>query len=108
MGFMAVCLQYQSVYVKREAAAVSVRMQVIAAVALLLVLGARVWTKIQATDLGYQLARERSKTVELDMERRELELQRSVLLRPDSLSKSARQMGQLQEHSPQNTLRIAY
>jgi hypothetical protein len=64
--------------------------------------------KLEATDLGYQLARERSKTVELDMERRELELQRSVLLRPDSLSKSARQMSQLQEHNPQNTIRLAY
>jgi len=105
---MAVCLQYQSVYVKREAAVVSARAQIMAAVALLMVLGARVWTKLEATDLGYQLARERSKTVELDMERRELELQRSVLLRPDSLTKSARQMGQLHEHTPQNTIRIAY
>lgn len=105
---MAVCLQYQSVYVKRESTAVSVRVQVLAACALLMVLGARVWMKLEATDLGYQLARERSKTVELDMERRELELQRSVLLRPDSLSKSARQMAQLQEHSPRNTIRLAY
>jgi hypothetical protein len=105
---MAVCLQYQSVYVKREAAVVSLRVQVVAAIALLLVLGARVWVKLEATDVGYQLARERSRTIELDMQRRELELQRSVLLRPDSLSAAARQMARLDEHSAERTLRITY
>lgn len=105
---MAVCLQYQSVYVKRESTVVSVRTQVFAAAVLLIVLAARVWTKLEATYLGYQFAQERSKTVELDMERRELELQRSVLLRPDSLTKSARQMSQLQEHNPAKTLRVLY
>jgi hypothetical protein len=105
---MAVCLQYQSVYVKREAAVVSLRVQIVAAVALLLVLGARVWVKLEATDLGYQLARERSRTIELDMERRELELQRSVLLRPDSLSASARKMAHLEEHMAERSFRISY
>jgi hypothetical protein len=105
---MAVCLQYQSVYVKREAAVVSLRVQVVTALALLLVLGARVWVKLQATDTGYQLARERSKTVELDMERRELELQRSILLRPDSLNSSARKMAGLEEHRAERTIRIGY
>lgn len=105
---MAVCLQYQSVYVKREAAVVSLRVQIFTAVALLLVLGARVWVKLESTDVGYQLARERSKTIELDMQRRELELQRSVLLRPDSLTAAARQMGHLEEHRPDSTLRIVY
>jgi predicted flavoprotein YhiN len=105
---MAVCLQYQSVYVKREAAVVSLRVQIVAAVALLVVLGARVWVKLEATDLGYQLARERSRTIELDMERRELELQRSVLLRPDSLSASARKMSHLEEHMAERSFRISY
>jgi hypothetical protein len=105
---MAVCLQYQSVYVKREAAVVSLRVQVVTALALLLVLGARVWVKLQATDAGYQLARERSRTVELDMERRELELQRSILLRPDSLNSAARKMASLGEHRAERTIRIGY
>jgi hypothetical protein len=105
---MAVCLQYQSVYVKREAAVVSLRVQVAAAVALLVVLGAKVWMKLEATDVGYQLARARSLTVELDMERRELELQRSVLLRPDSLSISARKMAHLEDHASERSVRLAY
>ena len=104
---MAVCLQYQSVYVRRESKAVSARVQILAAVVLLGVLGARVWVKLEATDLGSQMAHERQRTVELDMERRELEL-RSVLLRPDSLAKSAREMAQLSEHSPGRTLRVSY
>jgi hypothetical protein len=105
---MAVCLQYQSVYVRRDAVAGSLRIQIATAIALLLVLGARVWVKLEATDVGYQLARERSRTVELDMQRRELELQRSVLLRPDSLAASARNLGRLEEHRPENTIRILY
>jgi hypothetical protein len=105
---MAVCLQYQSVYVKRESAVFSLRAQVVTALVLLVVLAARVWVKLDATDVGYQLARERTKTIELDMQRRELELQRSVLLRPDSLKASARQMGRLEEHRPENTIRIVY
>jgi hypothetical protein len=75
---------------------------------LLIVLAARVWVKLEATDVGYQLARERNKTIELDMQRRELELQRSVLLRPDSLKASAQKMGQLEEHRPESTIRILY
>jgi hypothetical protein len=105
---MAVCLQYQSVYVKREAAVVSLRVQVAAAVALLLVLGARVWMKLEATDVGYQLASARSKTVELDMQRRELELQRSVLLRPDSLTISAQKMAHLEDHTSERSFRVSY
>jgi hypothetical protein len=42
------------------------------------------------------------------MERRELELQRSVLLRPDSLSKSARDKLGLSEHSLEQTLKVVY
>ncbi len=101
-------MQYQSVYVKREAAIVSLRVQIVTAMALLLVLGARVWVKLEATDVGYQLARERSKTVELDMERRELELQRSILLRPDSLASAARSMVGLEEHRSDRAVRIGY
>jgi hypothetical protein len=105
---MAVCLQYQSVYVRRESARVSGKIQLFGAVVLLALLGIKVWAKLEATDLGYSLARERQRTVALDMERRELELQRSVLLRPDSLSKSARDKVGLSEHSLEQTLKVVY
>jgi hypothetical protein len=75
---------------------------------LLALLGVKVWAKLEATDLGYSLARERQKTVALDMERRELELQRSVLMRPDSLSRSAREKVGLDENSLGQTLKITY
>ena len=105
---MAVCLQYQSVYVKREAARVSGKVQLFGAVILLALLGVKVWAKLEATDLGYSLARERQKMVGVDMERRELELQRSVLMRPDSLAKSAREKVGLSEHSLGQTLKVTY
>lgn len=105
---MAVCLQYQSVYVKREAMRVSGKLQLVGAVVLLALLGMKVWAKLEATDLGYSLARERQKTVALDMERRELELQRSVLMRPDTLSKTARDKVGLAEHSLEQTVKVVY
>ncbi len=105
---MAVCLQYQSVYVRREAKAVSAKVQVLAGIAILAVFGARVWAKLEATDLGYQLGQARQLTVDLDMERRELELQRSVLLRPDSLARSGREMAGLSDHNPGKTIRLSY
>jgi hypothetical protein len=42
------------------------------------------------------------------MERRELELQRSVLLRPDSLARSGREMAGLSDHNPGKTIRLTY
>ena len=105
---MAVCLQYQSVYVKRGQAVVSIRVQVAAAVALLLVLGMRVWVKLEATDIGYQVAQQRGRTVSLDMERRELELERAILLRPYTLSSAARRMGGLHDMNSERTLRVVY
>lgn len=105
---MAVCLQYQSVYVKRDQAVVSIRVQVLAAVALLLVLGMRVWVKLEVTDLGYQVAQQRARTVTFDMERRELELERAILLRPDALSSAARRMGGLHDMDSERTLHVRY
>lgn len=86
---MAVCLDYQSVYCRRQSSAISLRAQIVAAAFLLATLVGKVWLTIQTTDLGYRVARERQRTIELDMERRELELELSVLLRPDRLAKAA-------------------
>lgn len=105
---MAVCLQMQSVYVAREESRVSVKLQIGVAVILLGVLTVRVWSKLEATDLRYQLARERQRTVSLDMERRELELQRSLLVRPDSLAQAAREKLGLVEHTPEQTVHVVY
>ncbi len=83
---MAACLDYQSVYCKRKSASANLRWHVLAGVLLFGALALRVWVKIQCTSVGYDLAKERQRSVELDMERREFELQRSLLLRPDTLS----------------------
>ena len=86
---MSVSLDYQLVYNRRGSIAVSVHWQIVAVVLLIVSLGLRIWLKIENTDLGYELARERQTTVALDMERREMDLQLSVLLRPDSLQREA-------------------
>lgn len=81
---MAVCLDYQTVYMSRRLH-FSHRVQVIAALVLLAAVGVRVWIKLACTDVGYDLAREKQKMIALDMERRELELERSIFLRADNL-----------------------
>ena len=103
---MAVCLNYQEVYVRRSSAIVSSRLHLLAALFLLVSLAAKVWIKLESTDLGYQLARERQKTVELDMQRRELELQLSVLMRPDNLSRAAREKVGLVDSAPHQIIRL--
>jgi len=105
---MAVCLRYQAVYVRRERDAVSKKAHLVLASLLLVVLSARVWMKLEATDLGYQFARERQKTVALDMERREMELQLSVLNRPDALAKTAVEHLHLSERRSDQVIRVSY
>lgn len=78
---------------------------VLAALALLLALTFRIWIKVEKTDLGYELARERNSTIQLDMDRRELELQLSVVKRPDHLRKEARRLN-LQPLTPSQAVRL--
>ena len=90
---MAICLEYQSVYSNRRESSVSLKYHLVAAVLLLGALVTRVTLKIHSTSVGYELAKERTINVELDMQRRELELERSLLLRPDNLTKAAYGLG---------------
>jgi hypothetical protein len=105
---MAVCLQVQSVFVGSDQRRLSARWNVVAGVALFAALALRVWTQLEVTELQRQLSQERQLTVTLDMERRELELQRSLLLRPDSLARSAREKNGLVEHAPHQTVKVVY
>ena len=50
---------------------------------------------MQSTRVGYDLARVQQEAIELDMARRELELERSVLLRSDNLERAGRGLGLL-------------
>ena len=86
---MAICLEYQQVYVERARARHSWRWHCVGAGCLLVALCAKVWVKLESTQLGYTLAQEQARTVELDMQRRELALQYSVMSRPDRLAREA-------------------
>lgn len=105
---MAICLEYQAVYCNRRDKVVSLRMQIAAAVFLFAVLCCRVWIKIESVDLGYQLAKQRQRTIALDMQRRELELQLSVLLKADNLARSAERRLGLGPLSPKQAVKIDY
>ena len=105
---MAVCLDYQSVYHRRRSFVLSVRLQIIAASLLLLVLVGKVWIKIETTNLGYQLAEQRQRTIEYDMQRRELNLQLSVLMRPDNLERLAHERLGLETLDAQRARKIRY
>ncbi|MBX7138609.1 MAG: hypothetical protein K1X83_11565 [Oligoflexia bacterium] len=103
---MAICLDYQSVYCDRTRSTASLKFQIFAASMLLFALALKVWVKIERTDLGYDLAREKERTVQLDMKRRELELQLSVLTRPDTLTKEASKQLGLQAFDSKRARRI--
>ena len=103
---MAVCLEYQAIYCERRAALNVWWLTLSACVLLLLALGLKVWIKIEATAVGYELAAERSRAVALDMERREAELQLSVLMRHDRLAEQARARLQLGALSPKQARRV--
>jgi hypothetical protein len=103
---MAVCLEYQSVYRRKDTIVISVRAQLVVGVLLLGALVVKVWMKIESTDLGYQLSRERERAQTLEMEIREYELQRSVLLRRDNLSRVAAEKLGLVALDPERARRV--
>lgn len=103
---MAVCLDYQTVYYRRQPVLASVKLQIAAAILLLAAIAGKVWMRIEATEYGYRLAKARQQTIELDMERRELELQLSVLRRPDNLAKSAKKRLGLQPIDPKQVWKV--
>ena len=103
---MAICLDYQAVSYPRKSIVISVKVQVFFAVLLLASLVSKVWIQICTTDLGYQLAKERQAAVNIDMERRELELELSVLMRPDNLSELAKKRIGLAQLNPNQARKI--
>ncbi len=88
---MSVCLEYQSVFYDRSNFQVSLRVKLFAACIILCALLFRVWIKVNVTDFGYEIARERERAVALDMELRDLKLQESILFQSDNLKKLASQ-----------------
>lgn len=105
---MAIALDYQTVYYRKKRKVVPISWNIAAAVLLFVALAIKVWIKIECTEYGYKLARMRKETVSLDMERRELELHYSVLLKPDNLiMRSKKQLG-LGPLNPQQAQKINY
>src|SRR5688572_12622613 len=91
---MTLILDYQPIYHEHSSFFNRWLCTVIACVLLLSVLSIKVWIKLESIQLGYELAGQREETVRLDMQRRDLELQRSILLRPDVLrSRAAKELG---------------
>ena len=105
---MAVCLDYRSVSNPRKRIVISVRLQVLTVLLLVFALVAKVWIQLSCTSLGYQLAHERERTLAMDMEKRELELQLSVLLRTNNLTKQASARLGLQRLRPEQARRLKY
>lgn len=106
---MSVCLDYQAVrYKVKNPVKVSFKTQLFAALFLLAVLVFKVWLRIETTNQGYILAKEKQETVSLDMQRRELELQLSVLERADNLRARARKTLGLASLNPAQAVKIIY
>ena len=100
---MAVCLEYQAIYQGRTRALRNWYCLIGACTILFLALAIKVAVKIQITNSGYSLAQAEQQALLLDTERRDLELQLSVLKRKDTLGKSAKDRLNLQAFSPAQT-----
>lgn len=105
---MALCLDYQSVYHQKRERVGSWSYTLLAALLLLSVLSFKIWIGIQTTAVGYELAEQQERTIALDMERRESELQLSILKRPDNLARRAQQVLGLQALDPKQARKIVY
>lgn len=106
---MSVCLDYQAVnYRVKKPVAVSFRFQILSALFLLAVLALKVWLRIESTNSGYTLAKAKQLTVDLDMQRRELELHLSVLERADNLTSRAKKDLGLGVLDPKQAKKIFY
>ena len=102
------CLDYQSVYCDKQENVGSWSLTLAAALLLLLALTFKIWVGIRITALGYELAEERNATIAYDMERRDYELQLSILQRPDNLERRAREVLGLGALDPKQARRISY
>ena len=105
---MAIALDYQTVYYRRNKRIIPLSWHISAAVFLFVALALKVWVKIECTEYGYKLAKVRKETVSLDMERRELELNHSVLLKPDALALHSKKLLGLGQLNPQQAQKIIY
>lgn len=88
---MAACLQNQAVYCVPRSREGHGYFLLSACVLLFLALSLKVAVRVSSTDLSYRLARETQLAIDYDIERRDLELQLTVLKRPDTLQRMAEQ-----------------
>ncbi len=98
---MAVCLDYQSVYVKKVKT-VSNRLTILASFFLMSVLIFHVWIRSEKISLGYNIAAAQNKTEEYNTIKKDLAMQLSVVERYDNLMDIAsKRLGFSQESKSQ-------
>ena len=86
---MATHIQYRAIAGVRTRVDIPVKVKIIGCAMLATILVAKVWVRMQITSEGYRLADAQSKTVDLDMQKRELELKLSIMKRRDYLLSEA-------------------
>jgi len=89
---MAVCLDYQTVYLRRESSSLGWHLSVASGVILLGTLVGQIWIRTEVTDVGYHISEQQRIQSQLTTERQELELERIVLHRPDNLAERGRKV----------------
>lgn len=101
---VAIAISSRKVYVR--SLPMRLHLELAAAISLLAVLAFRVWLKVEATDMGYELAHARQHAIELDMKRRELDLALSVLQRSETIQSRAKHELGLQAMDPRQARRM--
>lgn len=105
---MTPTLSYQVVYAARCDVRPAIPMHLIGTIAIAIVLGFKVWLMTEITGVSYDISRVQDESIVLDSKRRELELKRSVLLRPDNLKGQASARLGLATLQPDQARRVGY
>jgi hypothetical protein len=92
---MALSLEYDTAMLPTQLSSfkISTRVQLGAGLLLIAALLVKVWLRIEITDYGYELARQRQQMIELDRAERSLHFDLSSLTKRDNLESLARPLG---------------
>jgi Cell division protein FtsL len=102
---MAVCLEYQTIYLNREERKASVKWQITAALFLIIALVTKLTVRHQLTQAKYELGHEIEVTTRLERQKAALTVDYSVLSRPDRLRSSAERVLHLSVPLPSQRIR---
>ena len=99
---------FEGYYIEEDKIGIRWGLTLSSAVILFMVFLFRITVRLEVVNAGYELGKQRKRLLALDMKRRDLELQRSVLYRPEVLEKRAEEELGLTFQAFERVRKVAY